>query len=47
MKILLKIAYNGAAYCGYQVQPNGISIQQKLNEAAEALFGLILVPINH
>ena len=39
MKILLKIAYNGAAYCGYQVQPNGISIQQKLNEAAQALFG--------
>ena len=39
MKILLKIAYDGSAYCGYQVQPNGISIQQKLNEAAEALFG--------
>lgn len=39
MKILLKIAYNGSAYCGYQVQPNGISIQQRLNEAAEALFG--------
>jgi tRNA pseudouridine38-40 synthase len=39
MKLLLKIAYNGSAYCGYQVQPNGISIQQRLNEAAEALFG--------
>ena len=39
MKILLKIAYIGTAYCGYQVQPNGISIQQKLNEAAKALFG--------
>ena len=39
MKILLKIAYLGTRYCGYQVQPNGVSIQQKLNEAAEATFG--------
>ena len=39
MKILLKIAYLGTRYCGYQVQPNGVSVQQKLNEAAEALFG--------
>lgn len=39
MKLLLKISYLGTDYCGYQVQPNGISIQQRLNEAAEALFG--------
>ena len=39
MKILLKISYIGTNYCGYQVQPNGISIQQCLNEAAQALFG--------
>lgn len=39
MKILLKISYVGTAYCGYQVQPNGVSIQQKLNEATEAVFG--------
>ncbi len=39
MKILLKISYLGTNYCGYQVQPNGISIQQRLNEAAEQLFG--------
>ncbi len=39
MKILLKISYLGTNYCGYQVQPNGISIQQKLNEAAKAVFG--------
>lgn len=39
MKVLIRIAYNGAAYCGYQVQPNGITVQQKLNEAAEAVFG--------
>ena len=39
MKILLKISYLGTAYCGYQVQPNAVSVQQKLNEAAKALFG--------
>ena len=39
MKILLHISYVGTAYCGYQVQPNGISVQQKLNEAAKKLFG--------
>ncbi len=39
MKLLIKIRYLGTAYCGYQVQPNGISIQQKLNEAARDVFG--------
>ena len=39
MKILVKISYDGTAYCGYQVQPNGVSIQQKLNGAALAVFG--------
>lgn len=39
MKLLLKISYLGTRYCGYQVQPNGVTVQQKLNEATEALFG--------
>ena len=39
MKLLLKISYLGTAYCGYQVQPNAVSVQQKLNEAALAVFG--------
>lgn len=39
MKILLKIRYMGTNYCGYQVQPNAVSIQQKLNEATAAVFG--------
>lgn len=38
-KILLRLSYLGTNYCGYQVQPNGISVQQRLNEAAKALFG--------
>ena len=39
MKILLRVSFLGTAYCGYQVQPNGVSVQQRLNEAARDLFG--------
>ena len=38
-KLLLTIAYDGTNYCGYQVQPNGVTVQEMLNKAAEALFG--------
>lgn len=38
-KILLKLAYVGSGYCGYQVQPNGVTVQEMLNRAAEGLFG--------
>ncbi|MBR4873921.1 MAG: tRNA pseudouridine(38-40) synthase TruA, partial [Clostridia bacterium] len=39
MKLLLKIAYLGSAYCGYQVQNNGVTVQGVMNKAAEAVFG--------
>ena len=39
MKILLHLSFLGTRYCGYQIQPNGITIQQRLNEATKALFG--------
>ena len=38
-KVLLTVAYVGTAYCGYQVQPNGITVQEVLGNAAKALFG--------
>ena len=38
-KILLTVSYVGTAYCGYQVQPNGITVQEMLGNAAKALFG--------
>lgn len=38
-KLLLTIAYDGTNYCGYQVQPNGVTVQEMLNKAAQALFG--------
>ncbi len=38
-KLFCRLSFVGSAYCGYQVQKVGITIQQKLNEAALALFG--------
>ena len=40
MKYLLTIAYDGRNYCGYQVQKNGVSIQEMLGRAAERVFGV-------
>lgn len=37
MRILLGIAYKGTAYCGWQRQTNGISVQQVLMQAWHAL----------
>ncbi|MBQ9415368.1 MAG: tRNA pseudouridine(38-40) synthase TruA [Clostridia bacterium] len=39
MKLLIELSYVGTNYCGYQVQQNGDTIQQRLNEAALSLFG--------
>ncbi len=39
MKLLLYLAYDGAAFCGYQAQSHGHTIQQTLNAATETLFG--------
>lgn len=39
MKVLLHLAFLGTQYCGYQIQPNGVTIQQRLNEATRGLFG--------
>ena len=39
MKLLLTISYLGTEYCGYQVQTNGMTVQQKMNQATETVFG--------
>ena len=36
-RIKLTVAYDGTNYCGWQVQPNGISIQATLQKAIEDL----------
>ena len=35
----LKIAYLGTAYCGWQVQKNGVSVQQTVQTALQKLLG--------
>lgn len=37
--ILLTIAYDGTNYSGWQVQPNGLAIQQVIEDALEQLLG--------
>ena len=39
MKLLFHVSFLGTGYCGYQTQPNGVTVQQRLNEATQALFG--------
>lgn len=39
MKIKLTVAYDGTEYCGWQIQPNGKTVQEALNIAVEKLTG--------
>lgn len=39
MRYALLVAYCGTNYCGWQVQPNGSSVQGELQRAARAAFG--------
>ncbi len=38
-RIKLTIAYDGTNYCGWQIQPNGITIEEVINKALEKLTG--------
>ncbi len=38
-RVLLKIGYDGTAYHGWQVQPNGITVQSTLQDAIEKMLG--------
>ena len=40
MKYLLKLLYLGTAYSGFQVQPNGDTVQGRLCDAGKTLFGV-------
>ena len=39
-RILLIVRYDGTAYHGWQVQPNGVTVQQTLQDAIEAVTGV-------
>lgn len=36
-RVLLRIAYRGTAYCGWQRQPNGVAVQEVVEQALGAL----------
>jgi tRNA pseudouridine38-40 synthase len=38
MRVKMIVAYDGTNYCGWQVQPNGVTIEEKLNEALTSLL---------
>ena len=38
-RIRLKVSYDGTAYCGSQLQPNGVTVEEKLNDAIRKLTG--------
>lgn len=38
-RIRLTVAYDGTNYCGWQIQPNGITIEAVLNDALTGLLG--------
>lgn len=37
-RIMLVVAYDGTNYCGWQLQPNGVTIEEVLNKALSELF---------
>lgn len=39
-RILLTLRYNGAAYHGWQVQPNAVTVQQVLQDAVQRITGV-------
>lgn len=38
-RVKLTVAYDGTNYCGWQIQPNGITIEEVLNKAIRKLTG--------
>ena len=37
-RIKLTVAYDGTNYCGWQLQPNGVTIEEVLNKALSELL---------
>jgi len=39
MRVKLIVSYDGTNYCGWQVQPNGVTIQEVINKTLSELLG--------
>lgn len=37
-RVMLEIAYDGTNYCGWQIQPNGITVEEVINRALSELL---------
>ena len=37
-RVKLTVAYDGTNYCGWQVQPNGLAVQEVLNRCLSELL---------
>lgn len=42
MKLLCKVSYNGTSYCGWQKQPNDVSIQETIETSLSKLFNRVI-----
>lgn len=40
MRYVFKVAYDGTAFCGWQTQKNGVSVQETLERAVFSAFGV-------
>ena len=40
-RIRLIVSYDGSGYFGSQIQPNAVTVEQKLNEAVQGLTGML------
>lgn len=38
-RIMLRVAYDGTEYCGWQLQPNGLAVEEVLNRELSLLLG--------
>ena len=44
-RIKLTVAYDGTNYCGWQIQKNGITVEEVLNKTLSKFFGEEIVVI--
>ena len=40
MRYLIRLSYNGGKLCGWQIQPNGSTVQGEIEKALETLLGI-------
>ncbi|MBQ1901966.1 MAG: tRNA pseudouridine(38-40) synthase TruA [Lachnospiraceae bacterium] len=43
MRVAMRVAYDGTNYCGWQIQPNGLTIEEVLNTTLSELLGETIV----